>query len=176
MEKSLKSIATNYGLYLGAFIAILTVIAYAVNLELLTNMWFGIFILIVIIATGIFSVVKVKQAQNGYASFKEAFSAFFITTILGLLIASVVSFLIFNVIDTEAAEVLKEKTIEKTVEMLKGFNTPNEVIAKSVEQMENQNQYSIVNILKSLAGQTIFFSIIGLIVAAAMKKSNPDAE
>jgi hypothetical protein len=42
--------------------------------------------------------------------------------------------------------------------------------------MENQNQYSIVNILKSLAGQTIFFSIIGLIVAAAMKKSNPDAE
>ena len=176
MEKSLKSIATNYGLYLGVFVAALTVLAYAINLELLTNTWFGIFILIAIIGFGIFSVAKVKQAQNGYASFKEAFTAFFITIILALLIASVVSFLIFNVIDTEAADVLKEKTIEKTVQMLKGFNSPNEVIAKTVEQMESQNQYSIGSILKSLAGQTIFFSIVGLIVAAAMKKNNPDAE
>jgi len=176
MEKSLKSIATNYGLYLGVFLALVTVLAYAINLELLTNMWVGILILISIIIFGIISVAKVKQAQNGFASFKQAFTSYFITVLIGLLISTLVSFLLFNVIDTDAAEVLKEKTIEKTVQMMEGFNTPTEVIDKSVEEMESQNQYSIGNITKGLAGYLVVFSIIGLIVAAAMKKSNQEAE
>jgi uncharacterized membrane protein (UPF0182 family) len=174
MKKSLKSIATNYGLYLGILLALVTVLAYAVNLELLTNMWLGIVLLLVIIVFGIIAVAKVKQAQNGFASFKESFTSFFITVLVGLLISTVVSFLIFNVVDTDAAETLKQKTIEKTVQMMEGFNTPVEAIDKTVEQMESQNQFGIVGILKSLAGQLVLFSIIGLIVAAAMKKNNPD--
>ena len=176
MEKSLKSITTNYGLYLGVFLALITVLAYALNLELLTNMWVGILILVAIIIFGIISVAKVKQAQNGFASFKQAFTSYFITVLIGLLISTLVSFLLFNVIDTDAADVLKEKTIEKTVEMMENFNTPTEVIAETVEQMESQNQYSIGNVTKGLAGYLVVFSIIGLIVAAAMKKNNPEAE
>jgi hypothetical protein len=176
MDKTLKSIATNYGLYLGVLMALLTVVSYAVNLELLTNMWYGIFILIAIIAFGIISVAKLKQAQNGFASFKEAFSSYFITVIIGLVISTFVSYLLFNFIDTDAADVLKEKTIEKTVQMMENFNTPNEAIAAAVDQIESQNQWSIGNILKGLAGYIVFFSVIGLIVAAAMKKSKPDTE
>ncbi|WJJ97885.1 DUF4199 domain-containing protein [Algibacter luteus] len=176
MEKSLKSIATNYGLYLGVLLAAVTVLAYAVKLELLTNMWLGITLLIVIIVFGIISIVKVKQAQGGFASFKEAFTSYFITILLGLLISTVVSFLIFNVVDTDAAETLKQKTIEQTVQMMEGFNTPVEVIDETVEKMEAQNQFGIAGVLKNLAGQLVLFSIIGLIVAAVMKKSNPDAE
>ncbi|PWH83174.1 DUF4199 domain-containing protein [Algibacter marinivivus] len=174
MEKSLKSIATNYGLYLGVFLALVTVLAYAVKLELLTNMWLGIALLLVIIVFGIICVAKVKQAQNGFATFKESFTSFFITVLIGLLISTVVSFLIFNVIDTDAAETLKQKTIENTVQMMEGFNTPVNVIDETVEKMEAQNQFGIVGILKGLAGQLVIFSIIGLIVAAAMKKNNPD--
>ena len=176
MEKTLKSIATNYGLYLGILLALLTVISYAINLELLTNMWYGIFILITIITFGFVSVVKVKQAQNGYASFKEAFTSYFITVLLGLVISTLVSYLLFNFIDTDAAEVLKEKTIEKTIQMMENFNTPSDAMAEAVEKIESQIQFAIGSIIKGLAGYLVFFSIIGLIVAAAMKKSNPDTE
>ena len=176
MEKTLKSIATNYGLYLGVLLALLTVVSYAVNLELLTNMWYGFFILLAIIVFGIVSVAKSKQAQNGFATFKGAFTSYFITVLLGLVISTFVSYLLFNFIDTEASEVLKEKTIEKTVQMMESFNVPNEGIAEAVEKIESQDQFSIGNIIKSLAGYLVFFSIIGLIVAAAMKKSNPDTE
>ncbi|WP_298534748.1 DUF4199 domain-containing protein [uncultured Algibacter sp.] len=176
MEKSLKSIATNYGLYLGVLLTLITVLAYAINLELLTNMWVGIFILIAIIVLGIVSVAKVKQAQNGFATFKQSFTAYFITVLIGLLISTFVSYLLFNVVDTEAAEILKEKTIVQTVDMMEGFNAPTDKIDETIAQMEAQNQYSLGNIAKGLAGYLVFFSIIGLIVAAAMKKSNPDAE
>ena len=176
MEKTLKSIATNFGLYLGAFLALITIIPYAVNIELLINTWLGGFILITIIAFGIVSVAKVKQAQNSYATFKEAFTAYFITVALGLFISILVSYILFNFIDPEAAAVLKEITIEKTVQMMEGFNSPSDIIDQAVENMEAQNNYSLANIAKSLAGYLVMFSIIGLIVAAAMKKKHPDAE
>ncbi|CAH8290579.1 uncharacterized protein DUF4199 [Mariniflexile fucanivorans] len=176
MEKSVKSIATNYGLYLGVLLALFTVLAYAISLELLTEMWYGIVILIVIVAFGIVSVAKIKQAQDSYASFKEAFTAYFITVLIGLVISTFVSFLLFNVIDTDAAALLKEMTIEKTIQMMEGFNTPSEAIAQAVENIENQDQFGLLSIVKGLAGYLVFFSIIGLIVAAAMKKSKPDTE
>jgi len=176
MEKSLKSIATDHGLYLGVALALLTILAYAINIELLTNMWYGIFILVLIIVFGILSVIKTKQQFNSYATFKEVFTAYFITVLIGLVISTLVSYLLFNIIDTDAAEVLKQKTIEKTVEMLQGFNAPAEGIAEAVNNIETQNQFSLLSIVKSLAGYLVFFSIIGLIVAAAMKKNKPETE
>ena len=176
MEKSLKSIAIDYGLYLGVVLALFTVIAYAVNIELLTQAWYGIAILIVIIVFGIISVAKAKQRFEGYASFKESFKSYFITVLVGLIISTLVSFVLFNFIDTDAAEVLKQATIEKTIQMLENFSTPTDKIAEAVEQIESQKQYSIANIVKGLAGYLVFFSVIGLIVAAAMKKTNPDSE
>jgi len=175
MENSTKTLATHYGLYLGSLLAILTVLAYAIDLNLLTNMWYGIFILIAIIVFGIISVAKTKQAQNGYATFKESFTSYFITILIGLLVSTIVSYLLFNFIDTEAAGVLKEKTVESTIQMMERFNTPSDKIAEAVQQIESQNQYSILNILKGLAGYLVFFSIIGLIVAAAMKRTDPNA-
>lgn len=174
MEKSIKSIATNYGLYLGTGLALITVVVYAIKLDLFASMWFGITLLLLMIVVGIISVAKVKQAQHGFASFKESFTAFFITMLVAVVISTIVSYLLFNFIDPEAAVTLKEMTIEKSVAMMEGFNTPTDVIDQAVIQMEEQDQYSVANVLKGLAGNLVVMSIIGLIVAAAMKKNNPD--
>ena len=177
MEKSLKSIATDYGLYLGGILSLLTLMGYVISLDLFTKIWFGIGFLIVIIVLGILSIVKSKKSQDGYISFKNAFTAYFITLIVGLLISAALNILIFNFIDPEAAPTLQEKIIDAQTERLQNFNVPNEVIAETVEKMESQgNMYSIGNILQSIVWQLAGFSLIGLIVAAVMKKSNPDTE
>ena len=67
-------------------------------------------------------------------------------------------------LESSDSRIHKEKTIEKTVQMMENFNTPNEAIAAAVDQIESQNQWSIGNILKGLAGYIVFFSVIGLIV------------
>ncbi len=176
MQKSLKSIASNFGLYLGTALALTTIIAYAVKLDLFVNMWFGMSLVILMIIVGILAVVKVKQSQNGFASFKEVFTAFFITILVAVCINTFVSFVLFNFIDTDAALTLKQITIEKSLVMLEGLNLPAEAIDKTITELESQNQYSAGNVLKSLAGNLVIMSIIGLIVAAAMKNNNPSAE
>ncbi|WP_375237917.1 DUF4199 domain-containing protein [Aurantibacter sp.] len=172
MEKSIKGIAVNYGLYLGVGLAIITAICYAMDVLLLTNMWLGIGLLILVLATSIFSSISTKKAQNGIISFKEAFTAFFITLVIALLISSIVYIVIFNFVDPEAANILKEAVMEKQINMMKDFGADSNAIAAVAEEFEKQdNMYSIGNVLQSFIFQLIGYSIVGLISSAIIKKT-----
>ena len=58
METSTKSIAINFGLYLGGILSLLTVMAYAISLDLFTKWWFGIAMMILVIVLGVMSSTK----------------------------------------------------------------------------------------------------------------------
>ena len=113
--------------------------------------------------------------MEGFLTFKEAFSAYFITVAVGIIISQVVSFILFNFIDPDAAKEIQQITIDSTVNMMEGFGAPAESIAEAVEKIENTDQFSVVSVLKSSAWSLVFQAVIGLIVALIMKKSNPDA-
>ena len=71
MEKSIKSIALNFGSYLGVCLILITVAIYATNLNLMANMYLGLGMIALIIGFGIFATSKVKQGLNGFISFKD---------------------------------------------------------------------------------------------------------
>jgi hypothetical protein len=177
MQDTIKSNAINYGLYLGGLLSLYTVLGYALNLELLVNFWMTLLILpLVIIGFGIVSTAKANSLLNGFLNFKQTFSSYFITVAIGLMISTVLSIIIFNFIDPDAAIEIKEILVEKLVNMMEGFGAPPEKIAEEVEKIENQDTFALGIQLKSLAQSLVVFAIIGLLVAAVMKKTNPDAE
>ena len=175
MEKTVKSIALNYGLYLGIVLILISVAIYAIDLNLMANFWLGIGLLLLIIGMGVFATAKAKSHFDGILSFKDAFSTYFITTVVGVALSSIFSFVLYTIIDPDAAEEIKKITIEATINMMEGFNAPPETIAKAVEDAEKVDQFSIGNTLKSLAFGAVFQAVIGLIVGAIMKKSNTEA-
>lgn len=176
MNKSLKAIATNCGLYLALILALQTVIAYAINVELFVNTLFGISIYIIAVIFGIFAVYRTRKAMD-YVSFKDAFTAFFITILIGLAISTLVSYILFNFIDTDAALVLKEKSIEKLVQVYQNINMAPEKIDEMIAQIKSDNLFSLKNSLSSLAVNYLLpLMIIGLLIAVVMKKSKPDTE
>src|SRR5690554_2897313 len=173
METSIKSNSINYGLYLGAALSLFTVFAYAVNLDLFTKWWYGIALMILVIVFGIISSMTSKKLKGGFINFKEAFTSYFIAIALGIVISSVVSFLVFNVIDPEAAKLLQEKILDSQVTMMRGFGAPEDAIAEVVEQLENM--FALSKVLQSIAFQLVGFSVVGLIVALVVKKEDPQA-
>ena len=175
MENSIKSNAINYGLYLGGTLALLTVAIYAIDLSLMVNMWLGIFMLLILVGFGVVATAKAKGLLGGFLSFKEAFSSYFITVVVGTVLANLISYILFNFIDPEAAKQVSEMTVEATISMMEGFGAPAETIAQTVEQLENQNQFGLGTIAKNMVWAFVIQAVIGLIVAAIMKKSNPDA-
>ncbi|MGY5848438.1 DUF4199 domain-containing protein [Salegentibacter sp. HM20] len=174
MEKSIKSVATAYGTYLAILLVILTVLAYAFDLSLFSTWWFGIALLVIIIILGIISVFKAKKASTQLFTFKSAFSAYFLTVFIGTFISVLFSILLFNVIDTEASQVILENTMESTRGMLERFGTPQTEIDKALTEMQNQDNYGPVQQLKGYAFQLVFFAVIGLFIALIFREKDPN--
>jgi len=176
MEKSLKSISINYGLYLGLFLTAFTVIAYALNIELLVNFWLVLLLLpLITIIIGIVSTAKVKSVLGGFMNFKQAFSSYFITIAIGILISSVVSIILFGFIDPDAAAMLQEIGLEKTRGIMESMGAPESEIDKAMAAAAEQDTLSIGAQIMSIAKGLVFYAVIGLIVALIMRKNDPDA-
>ena len=175
MQKSLKSIVTPYGLYMGLALTFITVIGYAFNLELFTKWWLNIINLLVVLLFAVLAVKEAKKYKEVYFSFKQAFSAYFIPVAIGTLISTVVSLLIFNVIDPEAAQQLQEISVEMTRNMMEKFGVPESDIENAVAEMSKENPYSLKNYLMGYIFWLAFYAVVGLIVALIFREKNPNA-
>lgn len=172
MEKSTKKLATSYGLYLAIALILISVLVYAFDISLMTEWYFNVSIYLVILGISIMAVSKAKKFNTGLFSFKNAFSTYFLTIVLGLIISSVFSFLLFNLIDPEAANTLQELTMEKQSEMFQKFGMTEAQINEAMIKMQEEDFFSIKNVLISLAIQLVIFSIIGLIIALIFKEKD----
>lgn len=175
MEKSLKSTAINFGLYLGIVLAALNIIVYVIDIKLYSSLWVAAASVIAVVIFGIISSNSAKKILGGFISFKKAFTAYFITVALGLFISTVVYFVLFNVVDTESAQVLADMQIEAQVEMMEKFGSPQEAIDAAVVQLKENNPFSVGNQFLGYAIFLTFMSLIGLVVAAVTKKNDPNA-
>ena len=176
MEKSLKSSSVNYGIYLALLLSAFTIIAYVLNIELLVNFWIMLLLLpIVAIVFGIVSTAKAKSLLGGFMSFKQAFSAYFITIAFGIIISSLVSIILFGFIDPEAATMLQEIGMEKVRGFMESMGAPESEIDKAMAEAAKEDTMSIGNQVMNIAKGLIFYAVIGLIVALIMKKKDPDA-
>jgi len=174
MTEAIKKNGINFGIILGIFLIIKTVIMYAVSLDLFLNSWLGFLRMLVIIGLGIFAVVKAKHALNSYITFKEAFTAYFITIVIGILCYTLIIIALFNVIDTEAGQALNDKFLEAKLEMMKMFSNDSKLMRETIEQDKKMPTLSIVSQLMGLGVSIIGYSLVGLIVAAIMKKNKPE--
>ncbi|WP_299116606.1 DUF4199 domain-containing protein [uncultured Winogradskyella sp.] len=176
MEKSLKSSSLNYGMYLGLILSAFTIIAYALNIELLVNFWIMLLLLpLVAIVFGIISTAKAKSILGGFMSFKQAFSSYFITVAIGMIISSLVSIVLFGFIDPDAATMLQEIGMEKARAFMESMGAPESEINKAMAKAAEEDAMSISSQLYNIAKGLIFYAVIGLIVALIMKKKDPDA-
>ncbi|MFV8226011.1 DUF4199 domain-containing protein [Christiangramia aquimixticola] len=172
MEQSSKKLATSYGVYLGISLILITVLIYAFDISLMTEWYLMVLNLILILVLGTMAVKKAKTASTTLFTFKNAFSAYFLTVVTGLFIATIFSLILFNLIDPEAAETLKELSMEKQVEMLENFGMTEAQINEAMIKMQEEETFSIKNVTISFASQLIFFSIIGLIIALIFREKD----
>ena len=171
---SVKSVASPFGIYLGIILSLITILAYTFNLKLFTSWYLGVFNFIIIIIFLIISEIKTRKAvANPAFSFKDAFIASFIPIAIGLLISTIVSIIIFNFVDPEAAQTVIELTAEMSRNMMERFGLPEAEIEKAVAEVLESNQFTLINQLKSYIFQLAFWAAISLILALIFRKKDP---
>lgn len=175
MNQDMKKIIQNYGLIVAGIGILYTAIAYLTGNPGLFTVWYlGLGVGVIGIVIQIVGVTKYRSSQGGFMSFKDGFTIYFMTALLATVLSTLFSMLIFNVVDTQFADLVNNEILEATISRMEGFGTPEEVIKQTIEKMEESGgQFTLMNQLKSLAYAMIFNAIIALIVAAFTKKNRP---
>lgn len=174
-KASIKKNGTNYGIYLGLSLLLITVLCYVIDLGLFASLWIMLLNVIIILAFGVVSAAYTKKVTNGFPSFKQVFTSYTITVALGLLISTIVGIIIFNVFDPEAAETVKEISIEKSREMMERFGGSESQIEKELIKIEASEPFSLETQIKNYFGFLAFMLVIGLLVALIFKRKDPNA-
>lgn len=173
MTNVIKKNGVTFGIILAAYFVIRIALMYSIDLMLFANGWISLFDFIVLLTLTIVAIAKTKKAMGGFISFKEAFTVFFITILIGFVAYTLFYLLLFNVIDPGAKEILQEEVIRKTVETMKNFGGDSAMLKETVTKMRETDSFSIPQQALGLGMALLMYSVVGLIVAVAMKKNKP---
>lgn len=175
MNEIIKKNGITFGIITGVISILITSFIYLVDIKLFTAWWLGIISIVIYLIIGIYLLIKTRKELGGVFSFKEAFTTYFVSAIIGIGISVIFNVLLFNVIDPSLKDTVQELSIESAVNMMKKFGTPTSEIKKAVESMSQTNQFEAINQIKGAAFSIIFSSIFGLLLAAIFK-SKPKQE
>lgn len=176
MKDIIKKTGINFGLIFGFILALITLYAFVIDSSIFGNMWIMLIPFAIVIILGLLAIGTAKKAMDGFISFKEGFTTFFIMIALGTLIATIVNILIFNIVAPEFKETVKEIQITKTTEMMESFNVPYEQIDEAIEKLKEDDQFSIPKQMLSYVMGLAIYSIFGLLLALILKRNNPEFE
>ncbi len=172
MNEIIKKNGISYGIVTGVVSALITTLIYSIDLKLFTSMWVGFASIAIYIVIGVILLSKTKKELNGIFPFKDAFTTYFISAVVGILISVVFNIILFNFIDPSAKETIKELSIKYAVEMMKKFNTPSAAINEAVKKLQENDQFSIIELLKGSVFSIVFSALFGLLLALIFKSKS----
>jgi len=81
--------------------------------------------------------------------------------------------MMYNVVDPDFKDMMEEKTIEFTVQFMERMGADKSQISEGISQLKERDQFGFKAQIMGLTFISIYYLVIGLIVAAAMKKDEP---
>lgn len=173
MNPTVKKNALNYGLLIGGISVFYYLLGYVAMPDLFTNMVGGLVLMLLVIVINIYAVFRTRKEEGGYLVFKDAFTTFFLTWFGAGLIGTVFNLLLFNMIDPEFGAHIQEQVIRTTMQTMENFGAPEAQIDEVIEELKNQNQFGLATQARGFMSNAIIGAILGLIVAALVKKNPP---
>ncbi|WP_430615465.1 DUF4199 domain-containing protein [Flavobacterium sp. JP2137] len=172
MNDVIKKNGLLFGTILSAYYIVTTLIMFFFNQQLFVSIPFGFASIFVSLALGVVALFAAKKKLQGYITFKDAFTSYFITIVLGLLSHIIITFLLFNLVDPAAKETIKALTIAFTETNMSSLQVEPETIAKTVEQIRESDNFNLGNLLKSFAWKTLLYSVGGMLIALIFRNQN----
>lgn len=172
ISQIIKRNGINYGVVTGIVLSLIAAAVYAIDIELFLSFWTTLLSLSAFIIITVILLMQTKKQVNNQLSFKEAFTAYFICSLIGIALLVGFKILLFNVIDPS----LKDTLLELTVKYLKDTSNKYGVSASTLNEMitnlRKNDPFSIAEQLKGGFINLFFACILGLIMAFIFKTKN----
>lgn len=157
------NLPVKYGLIAGGISIVFSVILYLLNDAVYLR--FNIipqYVIEIYFMSYVVSIIK--EQNNGFISFNEAFKSSWLTYILAASIISVFTYILMNFIDPTLIEKLKEMQVEAFELTSKWLKLTEDDKEKQLEVLRTTNPYD----LKSIAALPVSFLFPGAIIAVVI--------
>ena len=122
MNQKIKNIGIRLGVLLAAVLVLINVGIYFYDYKIMNSIVNGFVLILVILLFGLLSTVIAKSKIGGFITFKEAFTPYILVITIGVLISTIVQFLIYGVFDPATGELLKQDYIALVADQMNKFN------------------------------------------------------
>lgn len=112
-----------------------------------------------------------RKAMGGYITFKEAFSAIFVSVLIIAVVSNIYTYAYTNWIDPSYFEKMKNITVNMTASI--GGDEAAEMSAAEFDKNIERGK-SFGGIMLGLATTIILYSLFGFIIAAIVKRNKPE--
>ncbi|RAR75740.1 DUF4199 domain-containing protein [Flavobacterium aciduliphilum] len=172
MNSIIKKNGITYGIISGVISALITTMIYTIDLKLFLSGWITFLKLCVFLTLAIILLTSTKKQLKDEFSFKNAFTTYFIFIVIASLITTFFEIILFNIIDPSLKETLKEMAIKYATEILEKFGTPTSKLNEAIKNIQENDQFSVIQLIKGFFTYILISSIFGLILAAIFKTNN----
>jgi hypothetical protein len=169
MNEIVKKNGITYGFLSGMISLLITTLIYTFDIKLFISFWTGFISILLYIIISIILLLKTKKELNNVFPFKQAFTTYFISAVVAIGISLIFNIILFNYVDPEAKETIKDLSIKYAVEMMRKFNTPEDAMTKAIADLQANDQFSISQLIKGSIYSIAFSAVYGLIIAAIFK-------
>lgn len=167
MEKTVSSskAGMTYGVYLGLISIVFTLIAYVAGIvgENYTS-WISLVISIAFVS---WALINFRDKQNGgFLTYKQGVGLGFMTFLIGGILSSVFTYILFAIIDPGLVEQIVQKSLEEALQKSPEIEANIDMVEKWTRMFVNPAAMAIMGVVMSAIGGII----ISLILAAIFKK------
>jgi len=157
-----------YGLYYGAFLVVFSYLLYSTKLDenlLLNLIGWGIYIGVMVMA-----MRKFKEGNEGYMSFGQGMGIGFFYTLVTGIISSLFDTFYLTVVNPQ----LLQYQLDKSIAIFESNPNMTDEQLETMAELAQTFSHPVILFFIALFGAFVIGIIIALIVAAVIKKDNPE--
>ena len=166
MTDPIKKIGFRNGLFLGCLLILFSSYINFFHLELLTNVWLGFSTVFIIVAFGILSILQTKSKLGGLITFREAFSSYFFTILVGNLMSAVYLLLLYLfILSPETKAIILQNMHDFDISLMKQNLMPSENIDQTELFYTTYNPFTTKYVFTGFIKYLLRDCLIGFLVA-----------
>ena len=164
------------GLILAGVSILLTMLTYVIDVSLMVEWWFGIVSLLISMGLLIYLGINYRNDIGGILSYGGAFKFSFLVFLVSYFIGIIFQIALYTIIDPELPEVIKQLTIEKTIETMEAWGMSDEAVVDAaiigvVEGIDEAT--TTMGMIKSSPWGILFLLLFSAIATIFIKRNPP---
>lgn len=168
----IKRNSTTYGVVAGIVLSLITAVVYAIDYKLLLSFWVTSLSLSAFVIISIIMLMQTKKQTSNQLSFKDAFTTFFIYSLVSIIIIIAFKTLLYNVIDPTLTDNLLELTIKYLKDTSNQYGVSASTLNGMITNLRKTDPFSISEQLKGGFINLFIACIFGLLMALIFKSKN----